>query len=211
MRKFRGITTTVAIVTAIFTAVLYTACNKPEYTPSPDKCEGVVCQHNGRCISGVCDCTAGYTGQYCENKANKLYIGRWKVTQELLTSDGQPVNGVVDSYEVDIAEATAGITFLDVSGFMGGGYSVQWRIGMKVELVKDEQGEYNEAEVQSSPSDFIFKRYQPLGQSGMQILKGEGQINSLGTGMGGEFYVIYADSVKGPVEDRWKFSAAFIQ
>ena len=31
-----------------------------------DPCEGIVCQHDGMCIDGVCQCVDGYSGDYCE-------------------------------------------------------------------------------------------------------------------------------------------------
>ncbi len=32
-----------------------------------DPCDNIICQHNGQCSNGVCDCTGtGYTGTYCE-------------------------------------------------------------------------------------------------------------------------------------------------
>lgn len=211
MQIFKGITATAIIILSVFMLVVYTACNKPEYTPSPDPCSGVVCQNNGKCIMGTCDCTAGYTGQYCEKKANAPYLGKWKVTQELVSSNGQPVSGVVKTYEMSVSEDPSGVTMLNVNGIMGEpGYNVLCRIGMTLDVIKDENGNYYETEVQAPSSDFLFKRYQPLGQSNMQLLKGEGSINSLGTQLNGEFYIIYADTARGPVEDRMKFSATFI-
>ena len=35
-------------------------------TDPVDPCEGIVCQHDGMCIDGVCQCVDGYSGDYCE-------------------------------------------------------------------------------------------------------------------------------------------------
>ena len=32
----------------------------------PDACDGIVCQHDGRCVNGKCQCVDGYSGDYCE-------------------------------------------------------------------------------------------------------------------------------------------------
>ena len=34
--------------------------------PEEDKCEGLICQHGGSCLDGVCRCVNGYSGTYCE-------------------------------------------------------------------------------------------------------------------------------------------------
>ena len=36
-----------------------------------DPCEGIVCQHDGACINGFCQCVNGYTGTYCEIEPDK--------------------------------------------------------------------------------------------------------------------------------------------
>ena len=35
-------------------------------TDPVDPCEGIVCQHDGMCIDGICRCVDGYSGDYCE-------------------------------------------------------------------------------------------------------------------------------------------------
>lgn len=213
MRLFKGMASAALLVTAAFSITLYTACKKEEYTPVPDKCAGIVCKNNGVCIQGECDCTAGYSGEFCDNKNIALYIGNWSVTQEIVSTNGKPVSGRTSTYTITISEDASGVTILNFSNFMGepGFNNVLARIGMTIDFVKDENGNYStESEVQSDPSNFIFRRYQVLGQSGKQLLKGEGAINSLGTQMSGEFYVVYADTT-GPAEDRIKFSADYIK
>lgn len=200
------------LVTAAFSITLYTACKKEKYTPVPDKCAGIVCKNNGVCIQGECDCTAGYSGEFCDNKNIAPYIGNWSVTQEVVSTNGKTVTGRTSTYTMTISEDPSGVTILNFSNFMGepGFDNVLGRIGMTIDFIKDDNGNFvTESEVPAEPSNFIFKRYQSLGQSGKQLLKGEGSINSLGTQMEGEFYIVYADTL-GPVEDRIKFSATYI-
>ncbi len=210
MHQFKGIAVPGLLVVMAFVITVYTAC-KEKYTPSPDSCAGIVCQNNGVCIQGECDCTAGYTGQFCADKAIAPYIGKWSVTQEVVSSNGKPLSGIISTYEMNITEDPSGVTILNFSGFMGpaGFNNVRGRIGMTIDFDKDANGNYVETEVPTNPSNFIFHRYQPLGQSKKQLLKGEGSINSLGTQLSGEFYVIYADTT-GPVEDKIIFSATYI-
>lgn len=211
MRRFRGMAGAALLVAAAFTVTLYTACKKEKYTPAPDKCAGITCQNNGVCIQGECDCTAGYSGEFCENKNIAPYIGNWSVTQEVISSNGTPVTGQVTTYNMTIAEDPSGVTILNFSNFMGDPAfnNVLGRIGMTIDFVKNANGVNVETEVPADPANFVFKRYQPLGQSGKQLLKGEGYINSLGTQLNGEFYLVYADT-SGPVEDRVSFSATYI-
>lgn len=210
MQGRKNIVTTVFFVVSAFTLTVYSAC-KEKYTPTPDSCAGVICQNNGVCIQGECDCTAGYTGPNCENKANAPYIGKWAVNQEVVSTNGNPVSGMNTSYQMEIAEDPSGVTVLRLSGFMGDASfnNVKIRIGASYELLKNNSGVYVDTEVPANSSSFIFTRYQPLGQSNKQLVLGEGSINSLGTQLNGEFYVAYADT-SGVVEDRITFSATFV-
>ncbi|HEY9178983.1 MAG TPA: calcium-binding EGF-like domain-containing protein [Flavipsychrobacter sp.] len=211
MRLFRGMASAALFVTAAFSIVLYTACKKEKYPPVPDKCAGIVCKNNGVCIQGECDCTAGYSGEFCDKKNIAPYIGNWSVTQEVVSVNGKPVSGRASTYTMTISEDASGVTILNFSNFMGepGFDNVLGRIGMTIAIVKNHDDLFVETEVIAHPSNFLFKRYQALGQSGKQLLKGEGSINSLGTQMSGEFYVVYADTA-GPAEERVKFSAEYI-
>lgn len=210
MQGNKSVVITSFLVFTVFIITLVSAC-KEKYTPGPDKCVGVVCQNNGVCIGGDCDCTSGYTGQYCEQKAIAPYIGKWMVTQEVISINGKPQTGMTSTYEMEIAEDASGVTILNFSRWMGDPSfnNVKGRIGMTIENIKDSRGVYVETEVPATSSSFMLNRYQPLGQSKKQLLKGVGEINSLGTQLNGEFYVIYADT-SGPVEDRITFSATYV-
>lgn len=210
MRWLKSIVVSGSLVLMAFFITVYTAC-KEKYSPAPDKCVGVVCQNNGVCIQGECDCTTGFTGVYCENKAIAPYIGKWSVSQEVVSRNDKPLTGVTSNYEMNITEDPSGVTILNFSGFMGDASfnNVKGRIAMTIDYVKNSSGVNEETEIPAPPSDFVFKRYQPLGQSNKQLVKGEGEINSLGTQLTAEFYIVYSDST-GPVEDRVRFSATYI-
>lgn len=45
----------------------------PDPAPEPDLCDGLVCQHGGSCLDGVCRCVNGYSGTYCEIEPDACY------------------------------------------------------------------------------------------------------------------------------------------
>lgn len=211
MQRAKSVIVTFLLVSSVFIITFIAACKKEKYVPGPDKCAGIVCQNNGSCVEGVCDCTAGYTGEFCQNKAIEPYIGKWSVSQEIVSRNDKPLTGEISNYVMNITEDPSYVTVLHFGGFMGNAEfnNVKGRIGMTVDFIQNQNGIYEEAEVPAAPANFIFNRYQPLGQSGKQLVKGEGEINSLGTQLTGEFYVVYADST-GPIEDRIRISATYI-
>lgn len=212
--RIKSILGTVLLMVVVFSTVTYTACNKQKYTYN-DPCEGIICQNNGTCFSGECDCTAGYTGDFCDTKANAPYLGRWSFTQKRLTSDNNPVGGPEKTYEVNITEDSKGVVYLSLNGFMGEStYNALARIAMQIGTTTVWDNKLDsvvvETEISSTQYNFVFPRYQTLGNSQVQLLKGEGEINSLGTQMSGEFWITYPDTAKGIVEDRFSFGATYI-
>ncbi len=154
MQLLKGITGTALLVVLVFTVTVYTAC-KDKYVASPNACTGIVCQNNGICLDGKCDCTSGYTGEFCQDKAIAPYIGRWRVTQEIVSRNGQPVSGMTTTYETTITEDPSGVTILNFSDFMGQPDfdNVLGRIGTSIELIKDDNGIYVETEGPSDPAN----------------------------------------------------------
>lgn len=57
--NLRNILITSILVLTAFATITYTACIK-------DTCEDVICQHNGICKEGKCQCPSGYSGDNCE-------------------------------------------------------------------------------------------------------------------------------------------------
>jgi len=58
-----------------FAAVMFTACGDDD--PMVDPCAGIECGDNGTCVTGTCDCEAGFYGDSCENAIQDLFIGTW--------------------------------------------------------------------------------------------------------------------------------------
>lgn len=71
MRSFRYIIFGILLSTGIFSAVLYSSCNK-------DACKGVTCINNGTCGGGVCNCPTGVGGTNCERIYRKSYANTYK-------------------------------------------------------------------------------------------------------------------------------------
>lgn len=209
MRKNSTIITTFCALLALFSMVVYSACTKPEVTTGIDPCEGITCQNNGTCFSGKCSCSDGYTGEFCEKKANTPYIGRWNVTQTISSSKDGSLVGSTKYYAVTISEQPSSVTLLKVKGINGDtAYTATIRIGMTNGTVEVD-GKIVEADIQSASLNYVFKRYEPLGTTGMQILRGKGNVNELGTRLSGEYYLTYINQQLGVMEDKVTFTATF--
>lgn len=206
----RLIITTVTMLLGIFAMMTYSSCNKPGYTYE-DECAGVVCNNNGVCIDGGCDCTNGFTGTNCDERIITPFLGRWNFTQTIMASKRQENIGTKKSYEVQITEDAQAVTSLQMKGFMGNvGNTATLQAGMAIGY-ETINSIITETDVIAHQYSFVFKRYQPVGQSGIQVLKGEGSINELGTQMTGEFYIIYPDAQYGALEEHVAFSASYIK
>lgn len=208
--QIRSVFGAIVIVVILFSSVAYTACKKTPYT-YVDLCKGVECKNGGTCITGKCSCSMGFNGEFCEKKSITPYLGKWNVTQQIVGSNNTPTIGNLKNYEIVITEGAAGVTFLNISGLLGNPSfdNVSGRIGMMSGYINVDTGTM-ETDVPAPSSSFVFTRYQPLGKSVIQLVKGEGTINSLGTQMSGEFYLVYPDSAKGAIEDRITFTATYI-
>lgn len=207
---FKSLFFTSGIVTILFSSIVYSSCKKtPEVVDQ--ECVGITCQNNGVCIDGTCSCTGGYTGRFCEQKNNARYIGKWNFSQKIISSNDQSAIGKETSYQVDITEDATGVTILRMNGLYGSpSYSVTARIGMKIGSVETPGGGTEEIDVIAGPSNFVFKRYQSFAGTPVQLVKGEGVINELGTQLSGSFETIRPDSVKGAIEETIAFTAAYI-
>ena len=47
-----------------------------------DPCETVVCQNDGVCSDGVCDCPDGYSGTLCETEQRTVFLGTYNAAEE---------------------------------------------------------------------------------------------------------------------------------
>src|SRR5579872_3463402 len=67
MKHIRYVVLAAIATLGIFSAVLYSSCNK-------NKCQGVVCQHLGSCDGGTCFCITGYEGAHCEQLMRDKFL-----------------------------------------------------------------------------------------------------------------------------------------
>ena len=49
-----------------FLLLLFDSCGKPMEVE--DLCEGILCQNNGICLDGTCECVTGFSGPNCEQE-----------------------------------------------------------------------------------------------------------------------------------------------
>ena len=74
MKSLKSILLSALMTVGTFGAITYTACNK-------DECKGVVCQNQGTCSNGNCNCVSGYEGSRCEIVSATKFIGTWNVAE----------------------------------------------------------------------------------------------------------------------------------
>jgi hypothetical protein len=67
MKPIRNILLTLFLTAAVFSAVVYTACNK-------NKCSKVICLNMGVCDGGNCFCPIGHEGARCEILSRDKFI-----------------------------------------------------------------------------------------------------------------------------------------
>jgi hypothetical protein len=78
--NLKNIVLTAIFVFAVFASVTYTACTK-------DDCEDVICQNNGICQDGKCQCPSGYAGENCETVTDPCVLVQCK--NEGVCKDGK--------------------------------------------------------------------------------------------------------------------------
>ena len=83
MKSIRNIAFAALMTIGAFSAVTYTSCNK-------DECKDVTCSNGGTCVSGVCQCPAGWEGTNCETRSNAKYVGVWAVTESCGGTNSDP-------------------------------------------------------------------------------------------------------------------------
>lgn len=75
---------------AVATVLFFNSCEQ-------DPCKDVICV-NGTCVSGICDCDAGYEGSDCGTESRAQFIGTYSVSGTVaceVTPDGTITNAVL--------------------------------------------------------------------------------------------------------------------
>jgi hypothetical protein len=67
MKPIRSILLAAFLTLFVFSAVVYTACNK-------NKCHNVVCLNLGACDGGNCICPTGFEGNRCQTKSRDKFL-----------------------------------------------------------------------------------------------------------------------------------------
>ncbi|OSZ81971.1 hypothetical protein CAP35_01500 [Chitinophagaceae bacterium IBVUCB1] len=168
-----------------FLLVGYTACKKEE-TPPPanNACKGIICQNNGSCLNGVCQCAAGYEGQYCEKASNLRYIGNWKTT-EIVTGSSKATNKNKQkdyTLKINKGDLSLDLLFDNFSNSYNGIKGILSRRYESGQLVFD------------NALQFVITANQTPTGSYTTILYGNGSINDAGNNIAAIYYVRYLDN-----------------
>ncbi len=82
MRKIKSLALSTMLSLGLFSGLMLTSC-------SEDDCKDVVCQNNGVCNGGNCDCPDGYEGTLCENLSSAKFVASWTAAEtRTFTQDG---------------------------------------------------------------------------------------------------------------------------
>jgi hypothetical protein len=84
MNHFKYIINTSTATLLLFLCITIYSCKK-------DKCKNIVCQHEGVCNNGKCQCPQGYEGNNCEFYAISNLTKTWTVTDSVVE---QPTGSV---------------------------------------------------------------------------------------------------------------------
>ena len=76
--------------------MLFNACDD-------DPCKDVICQNNGTCVSGTCNCADGYEGTNCETKTQDRYTGSYSAI-DVCTSGNYNYNATVSASSTDVTK-----------------------------------------------------------------------------------------------------------
>jgi len=87
MIKLRKMTTTLMLAASML--FLFEAC-------TVDPCENVICQNDGTCIEGDCECPEGFAGTECEFTLAESIAGEYTVLTSCNTGESYPSSVIVD-------------------------------------------------------------------------------------------------------------------
>jgi len=100
MKKLKSFTLMLAMASG--SAFVLTSCTQ-------DLCKDVVCQNGGTCVSGNCNCPAGYEGDSCQTETRAKYVGSYQAA-DICSSSGS------STYNVTVANGGQ-ITEVSIANF----------------------------------------------------------------------------------------------
>lgn len=114
-----------------FSLIAYTSCTKKD----KDKCDGVVCQHNGTCVDGTCKCPTGYEGPNCETLSALKYAGFWGATDDCNIGDR---TGAELEYFITISPNNSDPLKVDVKGVANTDYTLSATLGDSTLVISEQ-------------------------------------------------------------------------
>ncbi|MBX7142800.1 MAG: calcium-binding EGF-like domain-containing protein [Chitinophagales bacterium] len=109
MKKVSILGSTLLAAVAFSTAMFFNACES-------DPCKDVICQNQGTCVDGTCQCADGYEGTNCETRTADKYAGTWSAV-DVCTSGTW-------TYAATIAASSTEAPKILITNFGGFGSSV---------------------------------------------------------------------------------------
>lgn len=106
MKKLRNILAAALMVTSV---AFISSCND-------DPCKDVSCQNGGTCLTGTCDCEAGYEGEFCETLSRAKFIGSYNGNETCTVG--------TDSYVLTISASSVDDATVVVSNVYNQGFTV---------------------------------------------------------------------------------------
>ena len=118
MQHTRNVLATLLLTMSIFSALLYTSCNKTSST-GVNKCQNVTCKNGGVCNVGICSCPNGYEDVDCSMASLSRYVGTWTMTDSVVGSSDTTALAASSTYTITITPAASGSTDFLINGITG--------------------------------------------------------------------------------------------
>ena len=96
MKKVSILGITFLTTIAFSMVMLFTACDD-------DPCKDVTCLNGGTCVSGTCNCAAGYEGTDCSTKTQDRYVGSYSAI-DVCSSGTYNYNATVTASSTDLTK-----------------------------------------------------------------------------------------------------------
>jgi hypothetical protein len=204
MNRFRRLVLTTFLTTmALFTSVVYVACNKESKSAVPDSCANVTCKNGGDCVQGKCMCLNGFEESDCGKRSIERMIGKWKVEETTVGSSAIPNRGTKRLYTMTIAEIAGSNVSFTISNFMDKGTgNIKGDIGLSYNLI-------TKTYERDVPTAYVIKDNQTVAGTYITIVSGSGKVDQFGNTLNGRYYTVYPTDTA-TVRDTINFIASYI-